>query len=216
MSLWEYLWAWPATTKGLYHLNGNSTDSSGNGNNWTDTNVSYVAGKFWQCASFNGSSSYITTSSAVITWNVWAWTTISFRMYWDNYTNCVPINHFSWSNYYSDIFIESTTKIYPRLFSYTWTLSGSYTLQTGKRYHIVMTWSWTTEYCYINWELIFTRTWCTDWTPTWNFTIWRNAHLWWRNYFDWLIDEVIVENRVWTPVEIQKYYTYAKWRFWIQ
>lgn len=44
---------------GLWHLNGNSNDASGNGNNGSDTAISYVPGKFGQAASYNGTSSKI-------------------------------------------------------------------------------------------------------------------------------------------------------------
>jgi hypothetical protein len=43
----------------FYPLNGDATDSSGNGNNGTPTNVSFVAGYELQAASFNGSDSSI-------------------------------------------------------------------------------------------------------------------------------------------------------------
>ena len=39
-----------ANTLGLWHLNGDSTDSSGHGYNGTDTSVTYGAGVFGQCA----------------------------------------------------------------------------------------------------------------------------------------------------------------------
>ena len=45
-----------------YKLDGNSNDSVGS-NNGTDTNVSYVAGKINNCASFNGTTSGIEISS---------------------------------------------------------------------------------------------------------------------------------------------------------
>jgi len=49
------------TTAGLWHLNGNSTDSSGNNNHGTDTAITYsqANGKFGQGAGFNGSTSKI-------------------------------------------------------------------------------------------------------------------------------------------------------------
>ena len=49
------------TTAGLWHLNGNSTDSSGNNNHGTDTAITYsqANGKFGQGADFNGSTSRI-------------------------------------------------------------------------------------------------------------------------------------------------------------
>lgn len=61
----QYVGAGSATTKLLYHLNGNSTDVSGNSNNGTDANITYslANGKFNQGAGFNGSSSKITSAS---------------------------------------------------------------------------------------------------------------------------------------------------------
>ena len=45
---------------GIWPLDGNSNDGSGNANNGTDSNVSYDGmGRFGSCASFNGSSSRI-------------------------------------------------------------------------------------------------------------------------------------------------------------
>lgn len=63
--------------KGYWKLNGNSNDYSGNGNNGTDTNITYSQsnGKLNQGAGFNGTSSIINTSSIVfsgqITINAW-------------------------------------------------------------------------------------------------------------------------------------------------
>lgn len=68
------------TTVGLWHLNGNSTDFSGNNNHGTDTAITYsqANGKFGQGASFNGSSSRITkatnlgiTSTTPVTMSMW-------------------------------------------------------------------------------------------------------------------------------------------------
>ena len=55
-----------ASVVGLWHLDGNSLDSSGHGNNGTDTAVTYgiAYGKFGQGASFNGSNSTISLSSS--------------------------------------------------------------------------------------------------------------------------------------------------------
>lgn len=49
---------------GLWHLNGNSNDSGPNGNNGTDTAMTYspANGKFGQGALFNGSTSFISFS----------------------------------------------------------------------------------------------------------------------------------------------------------
>lgn len=45
--------------KGHWPLNGNSNDSSGNGMNGTDNNITYIKGKFGQSADGNGTDSYI-------------------------------------------------------------------------------------------------------------------------------------------------------------
>lgn len=44
---------------GVWHLNGNSNDSTANANNGTDTSVTYVSGKIGQAASGNGTTTEI-------------------------------------------------------------------------------------------------------------------------------------------------------------
>lgn len=58
-----------ANTKLLLHLNGNATDDSGNGNNGTATNVTYVDGYLNQGASFNWTSSDIVCPDIFTPWN---------------------------------------------------------------------------------------------------------------------------------------------------
>ena len=60
----EYLGAGSGTTKLLLHLNGNSTDSSGNGNNGTVNGATSTnSGKFGGAYNFDGSNDYITLPS---------------------------------------------------------------------------------------------------------------------------------------------------------
>lgn len=54
--------AYPVTNAVYYKLDGNATDSSGNGNNGTDSNVTWANGRFSQAAVFNGSNSFIDTN----------------------------------------------------------------------------------------------------------------------------------------------------------
>lgn len=57
---------WPQSgLVGLWHLNGNSNDSSGNAYNGVDTNITYslANGKFGQGAGFNGTSSKIVANA---------------------------------------------------------------------------------------------------------------------------------------------------------
>lgn len=78
--LGQYLGAGSATTKLLLHLNGNSTDSSGNGNNGSDSNITYsqVNGKFGQGAGFNGVSSRINFPKNSNTYLYNNWTIIAW------------------------------------------------------------------------------------------------------------------------------------------
>jgi hypothetical protein len=77
MSLGEFIPS--SNTKLLLHLNGSSADSSGLGNNGTDTAITYsqANGRFGQGAGFNGSSSRIAiaTSSYNVTGYVLAFAT---------------------------------------------------------------------------------------------------------------------------------------------
>ena len=51
---------YPTTNTAYYKLDGNATDSSGNGNNGTASNITWSNGRFGQAAVFNGSSSKLT------------------------------------------------------------------------------------------------------------------------------------------------------------
>ncbi len=57
--------AYPVTNTAYYKLDGNATDSSGNGYNGADTNVTWQNGRFSQAAVFNGSSSHINIGAVI-------------------------------------------------------------------------------------------------------------------------------------------------------
>lgn len=79
MTLGEYLGSGPSTTKLLLHLNGNSTDSSGNGFNLSEVGSggTYIQGKFGKSFDQNGSNNYLKYSGSIgidggnITMNIW-------------------------------------------------------------------------------------------------------------------------------------------------
>tara|TARA_B100001113_G_scaffold353725_1_gene359374 strand:+ start:2435 stop:4879 length:2445 start_codon:yes stop_codon:yes gene_type:complete len=68
---------YPVTNVAYYKLDGNATDSSGNGYNGTASNVTWQNGRFNECAYFNGSSSRINTGykipSGLTGFSVSAW-----------------------------------------------------------------------------------------------------------------------------------------------
>ncbi len=63
LTLGESISAGASTTKLLLHLNGNSSDASGNNNNGVDYNITYPDGKLGKCARFNGANGKIDIAS---------------------------------------------------------------------------------------------------------------------------------------------------------
>ena len=213
-TLGEYLGAGASTTKLLLHLNGNSTDSSGNGNNGTDTSITYslANGKFGQGAGFNGSSSVINVGYTAPTTD---WT----YSFWVNPTNFSAeralihnfLNTTSGRNIY--IHFNATTGAIDVDIPYIKDSVVTGTApSTGVFSHIAVTRSGSAWKIYLNGNQVGSA---TDSTSQESTTVCRigktnasQAHL-------GSIDEVIVESRAWTASEIKKYYTYSKGRFGI-
>ena len=67
--------AYPIANVACYTLNGDVLDSSGNGNNGTNNNVTFSTGRYGQAGSFNGSSSYVDTgiTGTTVAWGYSAW-----------------------------------------------------------------------------------------------------------------------------------------------
>jgi len=210
MALWEFLGSGSGVTKGLYHLNGDANDSSWNWNNGTATNVSYVAGRLWsQCASFNGSSSKIVTGNC----NYWTRLTVSVWLKPASSTQTLFAraveSNVSWG------FAINTTAAN----NWVWSIASVNTVEipiaNNVWQHLVFTYDWAYNTLYNNWVQSTPRANTTDPTLTnapiyiWEYVLWGNY------YFNWLIDEVIIENRAWSAIEVKKQYTYQKWRFWI-
>jgi len=220
MSFWEYLWAGSSVTQWLYRFNWNANDSSGNSRNMSTSWVSYVDGKFWQCLQ-QGASSY-----AVVSNNMW-WNgsvnfTVSLRMN-------ISTRSVSWVK--TAFVIRETTNSTNFAIYYTSSLFyagksrravqdaptiSTWTIPTWVRNNLVITYntSGTVSSIYLNWVL------ATSASRSWNWTgETLNETILWSIGTNWSspekFDEVIIENRVRTPIEIQKYYTYAKWRFGI-
>lgn len=220
MSLGEYLWAGSWTTKWLYHLNWDSADSSGNWNNGTDTAISYVAGKFGNCASFNGSSSFInyttpiTTATNNLTISLWvyiSWTSLNwtFIHIWNN--TGVPDNWYTlW------VWNTTTWNVWNNLiWLCNWVAWMNFNIPIWTwREHVLMTRNSGTWYWYVNWKVSATTFTTTPNTPTNNTMIWRDIDIT-PSFFNWLIDEVIIENVARTAEQVKKYYTYTQWRFGI-
>ena len=223
MALWEYLWTWSWTTKGLYHLNWNANDSSWSWNNLTPSNISWVWWKIWSwSARFNWSSSYASNVSPIIPY--WAkiisvlikttWTWVQY-ICWNSQVDSTKNWTFLWMNGWAVNF---------NVTDWSWTstveISWISTVNDWKWHLVTVTWDWTTwtdsAKLYIDWVLDVTDTPTKTTEPTadnWLY-IWRQPIVA-NYYFDWDIDEIIIENRAWTTNEVKKHYTYQKGLFWI-
>jgi len=88
------------------------------------------------------------------------------------------------------------------------------TLWTSNYYHMAYTYNGSTVTGYIDGVGVWSVS--ASWTGSpvtpneFNIWSWYDSTTFPANA---IIDEVIVENTVWTPTQMQKYYTYAKWRF---
>ena len=214
MTLGEYL---PnSNTKLLLHLNGNSTDSSGNGNNGTDTDITWVDGKFGKCASFNGSTSVIQTPFTGMTAgtiSLWYKGTLA-----DDALFVVNQNTNNSDNYLQ-FRVDSTG-----LFSIYKLNSINYNTPTGLILsnvwtNIVITQTGSLITVYINGANVGSTsnsTWFNTVSGANQYCIGalkRGSQMY--SATTGQIDEVIVKPSAWTPQRVAKYYTYAKGRFGI-
>jgi hypothetical protein len=219
-------------TVGMWHLNGLSVDSSGNGLNGIDENITYGKqyGKFNEGASFNGSNSrIILPASSALDLHTFSHTTISW----------VKISAYSTGKYQYYIFAKGS-------FAMNKTYYGCRIARNGKvEYYISSNQDANFDYIitdgvvplnkwnciigvwdkpnrnikiYLNGSIMTgTITLVGATLPIYTESI--NAYLGGAHgnisygYFAGSMDELIFENRIWTPQEVQKYYTNALGRF---
>lgn len=210
MALWEYLGAWASTTKWLYHLNWDATDSSWNGNNGMATNISWTWGKIW-----SGSATWNWSSSRITFTRTWAWSNNTYAVWFKRNWNWTWENQlamFWWTSWtkWTAIRCQTTTLQYLNSNYSAWQ-----TIQTISNwiwYHLVITQDWSWSKAYINWSLIVSNSDTSTlwWTQLSAFLSNWNAA---QDYFNWVIDEVIIEARTWTAEEVKKQYTAQRWLY---
>lgn len=215
-TLGEYLGSGSGVTKLLLHLNGNSTDSSGNSNSGTDTAITYsqANGKFGQGAGFNGSSSKIdcgnvNSFTGDFTMSVWSKIGAAGEMYFiskvsangtdQNLQFGFTNNNYLLLGFYSDDLIYSTTDS-----------------ETGVWHNYIATYNYTakTKTLYKDGKYLTSAN--GSGNPnfgTASLVLGYNSGL--TKWFNGSIDEVIIENRAWSASEVKKYYTYSRGRFGI-
>ena len=202
------------TLVGYWQLDGSSIDNSGNGNNGTDTAVSYspAYSRFngGQGASFNGSNSYISTSfpgiSNTNTVILWVNPGISQQL---NGTRILKIG--SGANF--EIACLNTTDPHGFYIGY---YNGSSTTLSAQTSNIYPSNNWycviyyfnnTTCGIYVNGVLAVTGTGTSSSIGATTLYIGSNLGTAW--FYNGLIDEMAVFNRVLSPAEISQYYQWA-------
>lgn len=201
------------STKAYWKMEGNSNDSSGNGNNGTDTDITYsiANGKVGQGAGFNGSTSKIrNTSPSNLPTGANA-RTMSAWFYCDTGTT----NFKSICDYGSDatrqrfsLHLNNTNpgKLYIVVYDDDYTGSD---ISLNTWYHFCATYDGNvTINIYLNGKLVGTKTLGAALNTTLNangVTIGFNNAV--DNAFPGKIDEVIIENRAWSSGEISEYYS---------
>ncbi|MCL4405315.1 MAG: DUF2341 domain-containing protein [Patescibacteria group bacterium] len=198
---------------GNWHLDGNSQDSSGNGNNGTDTSVTYGTqyGKFGQGASFNGSNSLISlpngTGASGTTWT---------GSYWINFTTTVSPNIavvFAEKSSNTGAFFSNINRtaigaiecaIYNNSSNY-YVISASSGYNDGKWHNVVCVENGATLYLYIDGIL-------SNSGPSSGFSVVYNYGYLGANgggtSLNGSLDEVRVYNRALSPAEVQDLYSY--------
>lgn len=213
VNYWELV-ATP-NTKLLLHLNGNSTDASGNGNNWTDTNITYVNGVFWQGALFNGSSSKITIPNATPL-NLSTDFTVSM---WINTTSltsspCLAIKwvfssawrYIQLSTTWFVALMLNTSGAFKEVDSVTWVITN------WSWIHLTVVKSWTAWYIYKNWVAVWLSK--NETLPA-NIVASSNPLYIWtynntQNFLDGKLDEVIIQDRALSSTEALNHYNQSK------
>lgn len=199
-----------------YKLDWNSNDSVGS-NNWTDTSVSYVAGKIGNAAQWNWTSSKIIVANNlwVTWWNISiAWwfkmnTDISsgfqcFCEQSDNGTsvwNSIRYDYNSWTRRL--VFDRVRYWIVDEQVLYNITLWTTW-------HHIAYTYNWTTVTWYVDWASVWTIAASWNWSvPQWNF--FSILALNWGFFSNITIDEIWIWSRAISWSEITQLYNAWAW-----
>ena len=191
-----------------YLLATNSNDTSGNGNNGTDTSMSYS----WSEATFNGSTSKITTTSVwwMTEFSVWFWmyltsditgsmlaSAISSEITGNTYWFTIHWNTYNWNNNEMGFYISST-------FSWNAWMWASLSLNTW--YYVVWIKTSTLHYLYIDNVLKWSFNSGAYTSVSQTQAFWVNSVGLSSRFFPWKIKKTRIYNRVLNATEIALLY----------
>ena len=219
MTLGEYI---PnSNTKLLLHLNGNSTDSSGNNNNGVDTAITYsqANGRFGMGAGFNGSSSYINLPSDISkifegtkNYTLSFWIKSNRQNNEDFIFNSITSTS-SQYNYRNLIVFYLNNKIQIGRYDNSSAdfLASTSSTTIGTWYYITITYDGSYLKVYVNGsynnQVASTKSASSGGYANIGSLIQGGAR---KTYYSGSIDEVIIENRAWSASEVKKYYTNSR------
>jgi len=214
-SQYQYLGSGSSTTKLLLHLNDNSLDASGNGNNGIDSLITYglAYGKFSQGASFNGTSSKITIpnkfTSLNRTYSLW------FKLGSQTTAGFILCSRTGTTDQGIDILIN-TSNVHGFLNSRIRTDSSinlsdtiAYNLNDNNWHNIIFVINNTTKLfsTYVDGNFKHSKSYTGTITDSQNLQIGNRSN---ASYFNGYLDEFFIENRALTSSEIKRYYTFSK------
>ena len=219
MSLGVYNGAGAGTTKLLLHMEGDATDSSGNSNNGTSTNITYsqANGRFGMGAGFNGSSSYINIGTRSSALNTFTW---GCSIKCNNISNghLFVAEQGSTGGIQTKVSDGGSHKIQLSIWngSTTTTLVSNKSVDDNIWHRIIFTRNGSTAKVYIDGVLDNTKTdmYTTIITPQAVYSCIGRHHSG-VQYYTGSADEILDENGEWTPQQVAKYYTYSRGRFGI-
>jgi len=184
-------------------LDGNANDTSGSGNNWTATNVTWVSADKWyvkECGSFDGSSSNITFSA-------WTWYNLLSFTYWltpTKITDWWVIWAQSWAAWkFINQFKSSQTPWFLFFEEYTQTANNNIltevwtAMQVWKTYLIKVEFNNTTHTAniYVNWQLHTTSTAnnssAIDFNSYYIWNTFQSLYYWWTVWLFRIYNKII-------------------------
>lgn len=197
-----------ANTVAYYPLNSttNFTDQSWNGYDLTNSWGSITTFNWVSCAYYSGSTSVYSQNTSITFWTT---RTINFWVYVASNRQNPIVWTWAYSYWaYSTIVLWLTPNGYASISNYqNYWLDGTKNLSWG---WVNMVWvvNWSDWKVYTNWQLEL----------SWWYTLnsWSQLKIWWRlggsgsEYFQWYVNEIILENKERTAQEISDYYNQTK------
>lgn len=211
------------STVGYWKLNGNSNDSSTSANNGTDTSITYSTANsvFGQGAGFNGTTSKINLGNVGISGS----STITVSAWINRLTSTAQSSYFSagvnsgTNLLLLSVNLSSTGEVTVEYVGGTKLTSPTGIIGASQWYNVVYVYDGgaigtSTVHIYVN-GIAKTLTLTGSGTPNltnsnWAIGYFRASSL---RFWPGNIDEVIVENRSWTAIEVAKYYMMSLGKF---